>query len=113
MVEVAPAAVFFLKPAAHWLSPTAGEVLIMLGEPGGSAPVWMRWSPALKNGAAFQWANDAENTAFLAHVVSAYRLVPSSTAGIALGDPMAWPAAPPLEATFGIDAAMKLLMFSW
>ncbi len=61
---------------------------------------------SIENGAAFQWANDAENTAFPAHVVSRTGSYLSSTAGIALGDPMAYP-APPLEATFGIDAAMK------
>ncbi len=31
----------------------------------------------------------------------------SSTAGITLGDPMAYLVAPPLEATYGIDAALK------
>lgn len=61
----------------------------------------------IEGGAAFQWANDAENTAFLAHVVSRTGSYLSSTAGIALGDPMAYLVAPPLEATYGIDAAMK------
>lgn len=44
---------------------------------------------SIENGAAFQWANDAENTAFLAHVVSRTGSYLSSTAGIALGDQ--WP----------------------
>ena len=61
----------------------------------------------IENGAAFQWANDAENTAFLAHVVSRTGSYLSSTAGITLGDPMAYLVAPPLEATYGIDAALK------
>lgn len=47
-----------------------------------------------------------QDTAFLARGV-AYRLYLSSAAGIALGDPIAYLVAPPLEATFGIDAAMK------
>jgi hypothetical protein len=64
-------------------------------------------SRVLRNGAAFQWANDAENTAFLAHVVSRTGSYLSSTAGITLGDPMAYLVAPPLEATYGIDAALK------
>ena len=59
--------------AAHGPSPTAGEVLIMLGGP-----------------------NPAEVRSYL-----------SSTAGITLGDPMAYLVAPPLEATYGIDAALK------
>lgn len=94
--------------AAHGPSPTAGEVLIMLGGPN---PAEVRAGldamvASIENGAAFQWANDAENTAFPAHVVSRTGSYLSSTAGIALGDQ--WPTvAPPLEATFGIDAAMK------
>ena len=80
--------------AAHGPSPTAGEVLIMLGG-------------HIENGAAFQWANDAQDTAFLAHVVSRTGSYLSSTAGITLGDPMAYLVAPPLEATYGIDAALK------
>ena len=87
--------------AAHGPSPTAGEVLIMLGGPN---PAEVRagldaMMAHIEGGAAFQWANDAQDTAFLAHVVSA--------AGIAWGDPIAYLVAPPLEATFGIDAAMK------
>ena len=95
--------------AAHGPSPTAGEVLIMLGGPN---PAEVRAGldamvAHIENGAAFQWANDAENTAFLAHVVSRTGSYLSSTAGITLGDPMAYLVAPPLEATYGIDAALK------
>lgn len=90
-------------------SPTAGEVLIMLGGPN---PAEVRAGldamvANIENGAAFQWANDAENTTFLAHVVSRTGSYLSSTAGITLGDPMAYLVAPPLEATYGIDAALK------
>ena len=46
-------------------------------------------------------------TAFLAHVVSRTGSYLSATAGCRLGDPMAYLVAPPLEATFGIDAALK------
>lgn len=91
--------------AAHGPSPTAGEVLIMLG---GEVRAGLDAMVAhIENGAAFQWANDAENTAFLAHVVSRTGSYLSSTAGITLGDPMAYLVAPPLEATYGIDAALK------
>lgn len=95
--------------AAHGPSPTAGEDAdyAWWTKPGGSAC----WSGCdgceYENGAAFQWANDAENTAFLAHVVSRTGSYLSSTAGITLGDPMAYLVAPPLEATYGIDAALK------
>ena len=85
------------------------EVLIMLGGPN---PAEVRAGldamvAHIETGAAFQWANDAEDTAFLAHVVSRTGSYLSSTSGIALGDPIAYLVAPPLEATFGIDAAMK------
>ncbi len=78
--------------AAHGPSPTAGEVLIMLGGPN---PAEVRAGldamvANIENGAAFQWANDAENTAFLAHVVSRTGSYLSSTAGITPGDPMAY-----------------------
>ena len=58
--------------AAHGPSPTAGEVLIMLGGPN---PAEVRagldaMMAHIEGGAAFQWANDAQDTAFLAHVVS-------------------------------------------
>ena len=94
---------------AHGPSPTAGEVLIMLGGPN---PAEVRAGldamiAHIENGAAFQWANDAQDTAFLAHVVSRTGSYLSSTAGITLGDPMAYLVAPPLEATYGIDAALK------
>ena len=91
--------------AAHGPSPTAGEVLIMLGGPN---PAEVRAGldamiAHIENGAA----NDAQDTAFLAHVVSRTGSYLSSTAGITLGDPMAYLVAPPLEATYGIDAALK------
>ena len=77
--------------AAHGPSPTAGEVLIMLGGPN---PAEVRAGldamvAHIETGAAFQWANDAEDTAFLAHVVSRTGSYLSSTSGIALGDPIA------------------------
>ncbi|EHM44506.1 ethanolamine utilization microcompartment protein EutL [Yokenella regensburgei] len=95
--------------AANGPSPTAGEVLIMLGGPN---PAEVRAGldamvAGIEQGAAFQWANDAENTAFLAHVVSRTGTYLSGIAGCQVGDPLAYLVAPPLEATFGIDAALK------
>ena len=63
--------------AAHGPSPTAGEVLIMLGGPN---PAEVRagldaMMAHIESGAAFQWANDAQDTAFLAHVVSRPALI--------------------------------------
>ncbi|MDH1008014.1 ethanolamine utilization microcompartment protein EutL [Pseudomonas nicosulfuronedens] len=95
--------------AANGPSSTAGEVLIMLGGPN---PAEVRAGldamvATIENGPAFRWANDAENIAFLAHVVSRTGSYLAQTAGITEGDPIAYLVAPPLEATFGIDAALK------
>jgi ethanolamine utilization protein EutL len=95
--------------AAHSPSPSAGEVLIMLGGPN---PAEVRAGldamvNTIEHGPAFQWANDAQNTAFLAYLVSRSGTYLSVAAGIALGEPLAYLVAPPLEATFGLDAALK------
>lgn len=95
--------------AANAPSPTAGEVLIMLGGPN---PAEVRAGlnamiNTLENGPAFQWANDQEDTAYLAYVVSRTGSYLSDMANIPVGDPIAYLVAPPLEATYGIDAALK------
>lgn len=95
--------------AAHSPSPSAGEVLIMLGGPN---PAEVRAGlDAMRNtierGPAFQWADDVQNTAFLAYLVSSTGAYLSGVAGVALGEPLAYLVAPPLEATYGIDAALK------
>lgn len=95
--------------AANGPSSTAGEVLIMLGGPN---PAEVRAGldamvATIESGPVFRWANDAENIAFLAHVVSRTGSYLAQTAGIREGDPIAYLVAPPLEATFGIDAALK------
>lgn len=95
--------------AAHSPSPSSGEVIIMLGGPN---PAEVRTGldamfAMIEQGPAFQWASDAEDTAFLAHVVSRTGSYLSASTGIRLGDPLAYLVAPPLEATFGIDAALK------
>lgn len=95
--------------AAHSPSPSSGEVLIMLGGPN---PAEVRAGlnamiATIENGPAFQWANDQEDTAFLAYVVSRTGSYLSQSANIPLGDPIAYLVAPPLEATYGIDAALK------
>lgn len=95
--------------AANGPSPTAGEVIIMLG---GTTPAEVRSGldamiAMIEEGPAFRWANDNHDTAFLAHLVSRTGSYLSKAAGIKEGDPLAYLIAPPLEATFGIDAAVK------
>lgn len=95
--------------AANSPSPSSGEVLIMLGGPN---PAEVRAGlnamiDTLENGPAFQWANDQEDCAFLAYVVSRTGTYLAETANVKPGDSLAYLVAPPLEATYGIDAALK------
>lgn len=95
--------------AAHSPSPSSGEVLIMLGGPN---PAEVRAGlnamiATIEEGPAFRWANDQEDTAFLAHVISRTGSYLSGMSNIPMGDAIAYLVAPPLEATFGIDAALK------
>ncbi len=95
--------------AAHAPAPTAGEVLLMLAGPS-PAEVRSGLDAALahvRNGAAFQWADEDHSVAFLAHVVSRCGSYLAAVAGVNEGDPLAYLVAPPLEAAVGIDAALK------
>lgn len=99
----------FYAGAANGPSPTAGEVIIMLG---GATPAEVRSGldamiTMIEDGPAFRWANDNQDIAFLAHLVSRTGSYLSKAAGIKEGDPLAYLIAPPLEATFGVDAAVK------
>lgn len=95
--------------AAHGPSPTAGEVLIIFG---GETPAEVRSGleaaiATIENGPAFQWANEAHTVAFLAHLVSRTGSYLSKVAGTEPGGSLAYLIAPPLEAAYGIDAALK------
>ncbi|MDR2113530.1 MAG: ethanolamine utilization microcompartment protein EutL [Candidatus Accumulibacter sp.] len=95
--------------AAHSSSLTAGEVIIVLGGP---TPAEVRAGldamiATIEDGPAFQWANDEETTAFLAHLVSRTGSYLSKLAGIPQGDAISYLIAPPLEAFYGIDQAVK------
>lgn len=95
--------------AAHGPSPTAGEVLIIFG---GTTPAEVRSGleaaiATIEDGPAFQWADDAHTVAFLAHLVSRTGSYLSKAAGVEQGVSLAYLIAPPLEAAYGIDAALK------
>ncbi|HSC76307.1 MAG TPA: ethanolamine utilization microcompartment protein EutL [Pseudomonadales bacterium] len=95
--------------AANGPSSTAGEVLIMLGGPN---PAEVRAGldamvATIESGPAFRWADEKQTIAFLAHVVSRTGSYLSRSAGIEAGEAIAYLVAPPLEATYGIDAALK------
>ncbi|MEI7611988.1 MAG: ethanolamine utilization microcompartment protein EutL [Betaproteobacteria bacterium] len=95
--------------ASHGPSPTAGEVLIIFGGP---TPAEVRSGldaaiATINNGPAFQWADEAHSVAFLAHLVSRTGSYLSKVAGTEQGGSLAYLIAPPLEAAYGIDAALK------
>lgn len=95
--------------ASNSPSPTSGEVLIILG---GSSPAEVRAGidamvATIEEGPKFQWADEQHSIAFLAHLVSSTGTYLSAQAGIKAGEPIAYLIAPPLEATFALDAALK------
>jgi ethanolamine utilization protein EutL len=95
--------------AAHGPSATAGEVLIIFGGP---TPAEVRAGlesaiAVIEDGPAFQWADAAHSVAFLSHLVSRTGSYLSKLAGIEQGTSIAYLIAPPLEAAYGIDAALK------
>lgn len=95
--------------ASHGPSSTAGEVIIMLAGPN---PAEVRAGldamvATIEEGPAFRWANDNEDIAFLAHLISSTGTYLSAQAGVPVGTPMAYLIAPPLEAAYGVDLAVK------
>lgn len=100
----------FYAGAKHGPSSTAGEVILMLAGPT-PAEVRSGLDAALahvRDGAAFQWANEAHTVAFLSHVVSRCGSYLAEVAGVREGDSLAYLVAPPLEAAVGLDAALKV-----
>jgi ethanolamine utilization protein EutL len=57
--------------------------------------------------AYFEALNQEKTHALYAHVVSSTGSYLSSEAGIRIGEPLAYLIAPPLEAVYGLDAALK------
>lgn len=57
--------------------------------------------------AYFQSLNQEKTHALYAHVVSSTGSYLSTEAGIRIGEPLAYLIAPPLEAVYGLDAALK------
>ena len=61
----------------------------------------------IKDDAAFYAANEEGSVVYYAHCISRSGTYLSRKAGIEEGSPMAYLIAPPLEATVGLDAALK------
>ena len=63
-------------------------------------------------GGCFYSANDDDSISFFSHTISRSGSYLSSMANIMQGDPIAYLIAPPLEAIYGLDAALKAAQVS-
>ncbi len=98
----------FYAGSAHASGPRSGEILGILAGP---TPAEVRAGidacvDCLEN-EAFFYTCDGGQTAWFPHTISRTGSYLSKMAGIPQGDPLAYLIAPPLEAVYGIDAALK------
>ena len=107
-VEVVYAKSFYAG-AGNASGPLSGEIIAMLAGPD-PAEVRAGLNAALnylENEAWFYSANEDNTNAFFAHTISSTGSYLSKEADIERGRALAYLIACPLEATYGIDAAMK------
>ncbi|HBF4253038.1 ethanolamine utilization microcompartment protein EutL [Clostridioides difficile] len=95
--------------AANSSTKLAGEVLGIIAGP---SPAEVRSGlnavvDFLEYGATFISANDDDSIAYYAHCISRTGTYLSEVAGIREGEALAYLVAPPLEAMYALDAAMK------
>ncbi|MEJ8544323.1 ethanolamine utilization microcompartment protein EutL [Brevibacillus borstelensis] len=107
-VEVVYARSFYAG-SAHASGPLSGE---FIGVIGGATPSEVESGldaaiAFMESGACFYSLNEEGSHAYYAHVVSRTGSYLSQVAGIPEGEPLAYLIAPPLEAMYGIDAALK------
>jgi len=106
-VEVVYAKSFYAG-AAHASGPRSGEIIGILAAPN---PAEVRAGvdaciDHLEN-EAFFYTCDGGKTAWYPHTISRTGSYLSKIAGITEGEPLAYLIAPPIEAIYGIDAALK------
>ena len=99
----------FYGGAANANTKLAGEIIGILAGPnpaeaksGLDAAIDM-----IENGAYFVSANDDDSICYYAHCISRTGSYLSEGAGIPEGEALAYLIAPPLEAMYGVDAALK------
>lgn len=95
--------------AANASTKLAGEVIGIIAGP---SPAEVRSGLQsiqnfMESGACFVSANEDDSIVYYAHTVSRTGSYLSKTAGISEGEALAYLIAPPLEAIYGLDAAMK------
>lgn len=108
VVEVVYAKSFYAG-SGHASGPLSGEFIGIIG---GSTPSEVQSGldaavSFMEGGACFYALNDEGTHAYYAHVVSRTGSYLSGMASIPEGEPLAYLIAPPLEAMYGIDAALK------
>ncbi|MFH1464203.1 MAG: ethanolamine utilization microcompartment protein EutL [Pseudomonadota bacterium] len=107
-VEVVYAKSFYAG-SAHASGPFSGEIIgIFAGEEPESVSTAMQAALRyLRDEAWFYAADEASACAFFPHVIPSVGHYLAAAAGCAVGSPMAYLIAPPLEAQLGLDAALK------
>ncbi|MDO5065906.1 MAG: ethanolamine utilization microcompartment protein EutL [Propionibacteriaceae bacterium] len=99
----------FYAGSAHASGPLSGEIIGILAGP---TPAEVRSGldaciAHCEEEAFFYAADEAGELAFFPHLISSTGTYLSKEAGIRPGEPLAYLIAPPLEATYALDAAMK------
>ena len=99
----------FYAGAGNASTKLAGEAIGILG---GANPAEVRSGinaveEYFKNGDCFVSANDDDSINYYAHTVSRTGSYLSSVAGVKEGEALAYLIAPPLEAIYGLEAALK------
>ena len=107
-VDVVYAASFYAG-AAHGSGPYSGEFIGILAaeNPADAAAGLAAAMEYARNDAAFERADANRDLTFFAHLVSSCGTYLAAQAGVPVGTALAYLIAPPLEATFGLDAALK------
>jgi ethanolamine utilization protein EutL len=99
----------FYAGSAHASGALSGEILgvIAAAEPEAIDQGLAALIRCLEHDACFYGANDDGSIAVFPHVISSLGRYLSKEAGLPEGAPMAYLVAPPMEATLGLDAALK------
>ena len=107
-VEVVYARSFYAG-SAHASGPLSGEIIGVLAAPDpAEARAGLEACVAYaEQRAHFEAANDDGSLAFFAHAISRTGSYLSKEAGVERGTPLAYLIAPPLEATYALDRALK------
>ena len=111
--KFAPVDVIFAKSfyagAAHSSGRLSGEILGVIGarDPESIDQALEALLRCLAHDACFYDADGKRTITVFPHVIASLGEYLSREAGLAPGEPMAYLVAPPIEATIGLDAAMK------